>query len=71
MYDTISQALEGGMDRRGAVQMLEEVINEARQYALYEQSVDEQSWTLLTLFCILTMRMCHISLSFPLQVQHR
>ena len=31
MYDTIALALEGGMDRQSAVQMLQETINEARQ----------------------------------------
>ena len=38
MYNTISQALEGGMDRHSAIQMLQEVINEAQQYVYYAQT---------------------------------
>ena len=38
MYDTISQALEGGMDRQSAMQMLQEVVSEAQQYVLVGQT---------------------------------
>ena len=38
MYNTISQALEGGMDRQSAMQMLQEVVSEARQYVLIGQT---------------------------------